>query len=450
MDKRVVKAKFRTVDFNNHKQLNSVVFYGAVRKALRTHSYFMFDLWNSKCHIVDLSHFFTVQNFYRGLKSVERNNYKAYKSFPLLRTFFQDGTYTLKQFGVLVGANIPHHVRYIGDKRFWIGNVGTSNAVICDMEKRQVTSIVPDTEDVLLGPQVSYDEKTGEVFFLTYDIKGHLQLSLVDPRFKNRFSIRKWNTKTDEVTTVWSDEINCMLVDGFQVTADQSYAIFSDLRFALDKDCQFDPNAVYVVDLKTKKTWEVPGLKASAHVELDPDDSSVFYISEHQIGIIVRDQVTDEEATKNKDLTLIAKLKFVTKEIGGFVGVASLHKYRMTPAGPQLLGTYAPGNDFLRATWHFAFKNKGRKFIASISSPHIIIIDAETMTLYKKIDTGLKPLYGLQVSEDGEQFYCNCFFEFLIIDFETGMVQGSYTFGTEREGRVFHISAHTLKVDNYY
>ncbi|EIC20054.1 YncE family protein [Thiorhodovibrio frisius] len=450
MDKRVVKANFRTVDFDNHKKLNSVVVYGAVRNHLRTHTYFIFDLWHSKCHIVDLSNLYTLQNFYRCLKTVERNNYKDYKSFPLLRTLFQDGTYTLKQFGVLVGANIPHHIRYIGDKRFWIGNVGTHNALICDLEKQQVTSIIPDTEDVLLGPQISYDEKTGEVFFLTYGINGHLQLTLVDPQFKNRFSIRKWNPKTDEITTVWSDDINCMLVDGFRVTADQSYAIFSDLRFALDKDCQFDLNAVYVVDLKTQKTWEIPGLKGSAHVEPDPDDPSVFYISEHQIGIIVRDHVTEEEATKNEDLTLIARVKFVTKEVGGFVGAAALHKYRMTPEGPVLLGTYAAGKDFLRATWHFAFKNRGRKYIASISSPYIVIIDAETMTLHKKIDTGLKPLYGLQVSEDGEQFYCNCFFDFLIVDFETGKVQATFSFGKERDGHVFHISAHTLKVDHFF
>lgn len=450
MDKQVVQAKFRTVDFINSEPRNSVVFYGAVRNAIRTHSYFIFDLLNSKCHIVDVSHLFTLRNLYRGLKAIDRNNYKEYKSFRLPRTLLQEGTYTLNQLGVLVGANIPHHVRYIGDKRFWIGNVGTSNALICDLEKKQVTSIVPDTEDVLLAPQISHDQRTGEVFFLTYGIKGHLRLSQVDPQTKNRFTIRKWNPKTDEIVTVWSDDINCLLVDGFQVTADQSYAIFSDLRFALDKDCQFDPNAVYVVDLRTRKTWEIPGLKSSAHVELDPDDPSVFYISEHQIGIIVRDRVTEEDATRNKDLTLVARLKFVTKEVGGFVGVASLHKYRMTSEGPVLLATYSPGNAFLRATWHFVFKNKGRKFIASISSPYIIILDAETMTLYKKIDTGLKPLYGLQVSEDGEEFYCNCFFEFLIIDFETGKVRGRYTFGTEREGHVFHVSAHTLKVDHFH
>lgn len=450
MDKRIIKANFRTVDFENNKKLNSVVFYGAVRNPLRTHTYFIVDLWNSQCHIVELSNLYTLGNFHKCLQVVERNNHKQYTSFRRLRTLFQDGTYTIKQYGLLVGANIPHHVRYIGDKRFWIGNVGTHNALICDLEKRQVTSVVPDTEDIILGPQVSYDERTGEVFFLTYEVKGHLQLSLVDPQFKNRFSIKKWNTKRDEITTVWTDEINCLLVDGFRVTADQSYAIFSDLRFALDEDCQFDPNAVYVVDLKTRKTWEIPGLKASAHVEPDPDDPHVFYISEHQIGIVVKDEVTEQDVAKNPDVTLIARLKFVTKEIGGVVGVASIHKYRMTPEGPVLLGTYAAGKDFVRATWHFAFKNKGRKYIASISSPYIVIIDAETMTLHKKIDTGIKPLYGLHVSADGEQFYCNSFFDFYIVDFDTGKVQATFNFQKRRKGHVFHVSAHTITVDNFY
>ncbi|AGA91005.1 hypothetical protein Thimo_2259 [Thioflavicoccus mobilis 8321] len=450
MDKSIIKANFRTIDFDNKKKLNSVLFYGCVRNSLRTHTYFIVDLWNSKCHVVELNNLYTLRNFYKCLTIVARNNHKQYESFRLLRTLLQDSTYTIKQYGLLVGANIPHHVRYIGGRRFWVGNVGTHNALICDLDKRQVTSVVPAEEDVLLGPQVSYDAKTGEVFFVTYEVKGHLQMSLVDPQFKNRFSIKKWNQETGEITTVWTDEINCLLLDGFRVTADQSYAIFSDLRFALDDECQFDPNSIYVVDLKTKKTWEIPGLKASAHVEPDPDDPNVFYVSEHQIGIVVRDQVTEEDVAKNKDVTLIAKLKFVTKEIGGVVGVASILKYRMTPEGPELLGRYSDGQNFVRATWHFAFKNKGRKYIATISSPYIMIIDAETMTLYKKIDTGIKPLYGLQVSEDGEQFYCNSFFDFYIVDFDTGEVQTSCNFQKRREGRVFHVSAHTIRADNFW
>lgn len=450
MEKRKVRARFRTIDFVNHRKLNSVLFFGCVRNPLRTHTYFIVDLWQSKCHIVEVSNLYTLGNFYRCLKAAARNNYRRYRAFPLLRTLFQDGTYNIKQYGLLVGANIPHHCRYIGNKRFWIGNAGTHNAIICDLEKSEVISFTPTSEDDLLGPQISYDEATRDVFFLAYSTRGHLHKALVDPDFKNRFTINKYNVDTEQIQTLWSGDLDCLLVDGFRVTSDQRYGLFSDLRFALDDDHQFDPNSIYIVDLPNGQTSEVPDLKASAHVALDPDDPYVFYASEHQIGIIVRDEVTSADEEKNKDLTLIARLKFVTKEIGGFVGVAAISKYRITPEGPLLLGRFSAGKDFVRATWHFVFKRRGRKYIATISSPYIIVIDAETMELHKKIDTGIKPVYGLEVSADGEEFYCNSFFDFYVVDFESGKISATLNFRKREEGRVFHVSAHTIRVDNFY
>jgi len=450
MEKRKVRARFRTIDFVNHRRLNSVLFFGCVRNPLRTHTYFIVDLWHSKCHVVEVSNLYTLGNFYRCLKAAARNNYRRYHTFPLLRTLFQDGTYNIKQYGLLVGANIPHHCRYIGHRRFWIGNAGTHNAIICDLENQEVTSLTPTSEDDLLGPQISYDEATDDVFFVTYSTKGHLRKALVDPGFKNHFAISKYHVATEQIETLWAGDLDCLLVDGFRVTSDRRYGIFSDLRFALDEDYQFDPNSIYIVDLQEGNTTEVTGLKASAHIALDPDDPHVFYASEHQIGIIVKDKVTDADEAKNPDLALIARLKFVTKEIGGFVGVAAISKYRITPDGPVQLGRFSDGKNFVRATWHFVFKRRGRKYIATISSPYIVVIDAETMQLHKKIDTGIKPVYGLEVSEDGEEFYFNSFFDFYVIDFESGKISSSANLQKREEGRVFHVSAHTIRVDNFY
>lgn len=450
MDKSIAKAKFRTVDFPSTRKLNSVLFYGCVRTPIRSHIYFIIDLWHSKCHIVELSSLYTLTNFYKCLKAVKDNNYREYKTFPLARTLFQDGTYNLKQWALLVGSNLAHYSIFIGNKKFWIGNAGTPNALICDLEKQEVTSFTPTDEGDILGPQVSFDPSSESVFFLSYDIKGPNQIGLVDPSFKNRFSIRRFDQRNDRIETLWEDRINCLLVDGFQVTRDQRFAIFSDLRFALDENNQFDPNSIYIVDLEKDRKWEIPDLKASAHIQLDPDDPHVFYASEHQIGIIVRDRITEADEAKNKEISLFAKLDFVTKQIGGFVGVASLFKYRITENGPVLLGTFNAGKDFVRATWHFVFKNRGRKFIGTISSPHILVIDAETMQLHKKIDTGIKPVYGLQVSEDGEEFYCNSFFDFYVVDFESGAVKASFNFQERKKGQVFHASTHTTRVDNFY
>ncbi len=450
MPRSIVKASYRSVDFANDKKLNSVVFYGCVRNPIRAHSYFIVDLWNSKCHIIELSNLYTLQNLFRCLRVVHRNNYREYKIFPLLRTLFQEGTYHLQQYGLLVGSNLPHHCVHIGNKRFWIGNAGTHNALICDLETSQVSSFTPASENDILGPQVSYDKASQEVFFITYDARGHLHKALVDPAFRNRFSIKAYNTQNGRIRTLWEDQIDCLLLDGFRVTSDRRFAIFSDLRFALDQDNQFDPNSIYIVDLDSNIIWEIPNLKASAHIELDPDDPHVFYASEHQIGIIVRDKVTDADISRNADLDFIARLKFVTKEIGGFVGAASILKYKITPEGPKLSGLFNAGRDFVRATWHFAFKNRGKKYIGTISSPYILIIDADTMQLYKKIDTGITPLYGLQVSEDGEQFYCNSFFDFYIVGFDSGKVEAQIKFQQREKGRVFHVSAHTTRVSDFY
>lgn len=453
MDK-LIKAKYRSVEFENNHRRNTVLFYACVRTPLRTHTYFIVDLWKSKCHVIEVSNLYTLQNYYRCLKAVARNNYREYQAFALLRTLFQDGIYDLKLFGLLGAANIPHYAIHIGDKRFWIGNLGTHNALICDLENQRVTSFTPTTEDDLLGPQVSYDNRTDEVFFTSYGLKGHLRIGSAEPGLKNRFTLKKYNIKTQQIDTVWSDDINCLLIDGLRVTTDQRYAIFSDLRFAINAAGQFDPSSIYIADLQDGKSWEIPNLKASAHIQPDPDDPHIFYASEHQLGLIIRDKITDADLARNKDLTFFKKLKFFTKEVGGVVGVAAILKYRITSDGPELLGTFRDGKDFVRATWHFVFKNKGKKYIGSISSPYIVIIDAETMQLHKRIKTDIMPLYGLQVSEDGEHFYCNSFKGFYIVNFDTGTVEASLSLKSliykQDRDQFFHVAAHTTVVNNFY
>lgn len=450
MDKKSIAARFRTLDFTNDRALNSVVFYGCVRNPLRMHSYYVMDLLHAKCHVIDVSASYTLRNFYRRLQAVKNNNYIEYRRFATLRTLFQDGTYGLKQFSLLVGSLLPHHVTHIGNQRFWIGTAGSHNALICDLGEKAVTSVVPTSENDLLGPQVAYDKESNSIDFLTYDLRGHIRMGSVEPGLKNHFSVKRYHQDTGQIETLWQDDINCFLVDGFRVTADRRYAIFSDLRFALNDEHQFEPSSIYIVDLVKGKHWEIPDLKSSAHVEIDPDDPHVIYVSEHQIGIIIKDKVTESDKTKNKDLTWFATLGFVTKEVGAFVGVAAIHKYRITDTGPVRIATFSDGKDFVRATWHFVFKNKGKKYLGSISSPYIVIIDAETMTLHKKIKTGVMPLYGLQVSEDGEQFYCNSFFDFYIIDFDSGDVKAHYNLRKREKGKVFHVSAHTTRVDGFW
>lgn len=133
-------------------------------------------------------------------------------------------------------------------------------------------------------------------------------------------------------------------------------------------------------------------MTTAAHIEFDPEEPLICYLSGHNIGLI-----------------------------GGKVGIfgpGTIQKFRLKETGPEFLGEFTcPG--FYRITTHAVFRHRGESMIAVSGYPDtVFLIDASTMQLYKTIDmhsseaesvdAGLLPhicgqdCYGIAASGDGQ------------------------------------------------
>ena len=169
---------------------------------------------------------------------------------------------------------------------------------------------------------------------------------------------------------------------------------------------------VVTVDLRRRRHWRtgVP-VPAPGHIEFDPLDPAVFYLSAHNI----------------------------CPAVGGVMveGPAAIFKMRINEGNTAIEGMYSHDTLF-RIRQHIVFAYKGRTLVAVTNFPNSVeLIDAGTMTLWREIalfsapsldlsTTGnaLCPVYPetcfyINATADGRHLVLGSARSFLIYDLET-------------------------------
>ncbi len=159
----------------------------------------------------------------------------------------------------------------------------------------------------------------------------------------------------------------------------------------------------------------------AAHACFNPQDASVFYISNHNF-----------EFEHSNLFQLMKKGSYAVK----FRGAASIFKYELTPEGPRETGCFTR-EDFLRLTNMHAFMHRGRPLIAAMGFPdEIFIIDADDMSFIRKITVSdpvtwkhawskQPALIGtIAPSPDGEALFVQTTGSFQVVDLHTGEASG--------------------------
>jgi hypothetical protein len=299
----------------------------------------------------------------------------------------------------------PHSYLPLSNGQIQIGLNFFDRFLHLDYHSRCVQLIDPEVGNQMLSTTNWYDQKAGELWFASWPVKDTVQ-RMINPRKNVRVTIWKHSIINNDSRKVWqgnfADSVHQLII-----SPDRHFLILTELglrpeepafRGAPDQTSSewkgrrgkgVIPSETLILNLKTGEEWRLPIL-AAGHMEFDPDDEDVFYLSSHNIGLI-------------------------GVKVGIF-GTGAIKKIRLKDTGPELIGEFSHP-DFHRITTHIVFRHRGKVLIGVSGYPStMFLIDAVTMKLYKtikldpgeKVDTTKAPhicrqdSYGIASSQDGE------------------------------------------------
>ena len=302
----------------------------------------------------------------------------------------------------------PHSYLSLGRGTYQIGLNYFTRFMHLDINHSTVRLLDPGVGDDFLSTTNWFDEASNELWFASWNAVDTIRRN-VGPR--ENVSVRIWKRSvTDKrLTPVW----NGMFGDAIHqlaVSPDRTFLVAAELGLRPDRSfppSSLVPSSVMFLSLETGRHW-LWNLPAAAHVEFDPADPAVCYLSGHNIG-------------------------FVGPKVGIF-GPGVICKARMTPDGPQPEKSFTHP-DFYRITTHIVFSHREKTLIAASGYPgSIFLIDASSMQLFKIIEITAddpvdcscgphvcaKDSYGLCASDDGRYIMAPLTGRLRIVDVDTG------------------------------
>ncbi len=249
-----------------------------------------------------------------------------------------------------------------------------------------------------------FDAERGELWFASWPV-AQTAGRIRDPRADVTASIWKHRLDGKGAVRVWQGPLGDSL-HHLALCPDRRYAVLTELGLYRDEKGVV-PSCILVLDLQTGQAWRLP-VPTAGHVEFDPADPRVCYVSSHHIAL-------------------------VGSKVGIF-GPGAIHKFRLTAQGPQPSGMFSRP-DFHRITTHALFRHRDRTLMVVTGYPGtIFLVDADTMTLFGSIDLGVaEPVdasayphicrldsYGIAASEDGETLLVGGTGLFRRVDIPTG------------------------------
>ncbi|HBI48093.1 MAG TPA: hypothetical protein DDX93_05180 [Smithella sp.] len=274
-----------------------------------------------------------------------------------------------------------------------------------DFSSRFAQLIDPGVGNEMLSTTNWFDKTTGELWFASWSVEGTAR-RILNPRENISVTIWKFPLQKKSIKQVWqgdfSDSLHQLLL-----SRDRSFLVLTELGLYSEENAsaesenqkisvekkkrrkELTPSKILILNLKTGKEWRLP-ITTAGHVEFDPEEQNVCYLSCHNIGLM-------------------------GVKVGIF-GPGIIKKIRLDENGPKLEGEFSH-TDFHRITTHIVFRHRGKTLIGVSGYPDkVFLINAATMTLYKiiklekgeKIDPSASPhlcgqdSYGIIASKDGE------------------------------------------------
>lgn len=321
-------------------------------------------------------------------------------------------------------ALAPHSYLQLNDGQYQVGLNSFNRFLHLDLRQPSTRLVDPGVGDEFLSCTNWFDADHGELWFASWPVEQTVR-RMCDARADVAVSIWKSRLNGRNPELVWHGTLGDSLHQ-LAVCPARRYLILTELGLYPEEPEQdrasrqqvanggIVSSRILVLDLQTGQEWYLPMMTAG-HVEFDPVDPRVCYVSGHNIGLI------------GPRVTIF--------------GPGIIQKFRLTPQGPQLLGTFSR-SDFYRITTHALFRHRHKTLIAVTGYPAtIFLIDADSMTLFKTIemsatdhvDLSVAPhpcrmdSYGIAASPDGETLLIGCTGVFRRADITTGRIVDEQT-----------------------
>jgi hypothetical protein len=348
---------------------------------------------------------------------------KEDRFFPRIRTLFRRYHNGVSFWELLFRVPKPHGITHIGDQRFLVSLWSSSAYFVIDLNKKTVELQMLNKERKELFSAYQYFDKTEkETYFATHaaDDEHHKHVA-EDFNSVVPVKIRKYNWNTKKINEVWNGgfgtDTHCIALN-----KDKSYLGLVQFGDFFDEENNLVPSKILILDLRANKEWWIDntGWSPSAHIDWDPVEPDICYLSCHK-GVIA---------------PVDSPLRFFLDKVYKWntLGPASVHKYRIGPAGPEKMGIFTHPEIF-RMTIHKVFSHKGKKLLACTGFPNFIfIVDADSMEFIRKVT--IKEMSGkesfvasLFPSPDGEKIYLVTTGSLQAVDVESGTVDLVYNPG---------------------
>lgn len=302
----------------------------------------------------------------------------------------------------------PHSYLPLNDGTIQVGLNFFNRFLHIDFHSRSAQLVDPGVGNEMLSTTNWVDSQKDEVWFASWPLSDTVR-RMIDPRENASVTIWKFSVQDKHAERLWQGNVGDSLHQ-LSISKDRRFLILTELglRFAeaipaeppdqrplvwkkmLDKGLV--PSKILILNLETGEEWRLP-MQTAGHVEFDPEDHEICYLSEHNIGLIG------------------ARV--------GIFGTGTIKKMRLKKSGPELAGEFTHPR-FHRITTHIVFRHQGKTLIGVSGYPNaIFLIDAASMKLYKTIEMEPGDLvetsdfphlcrqdsYGIAASKDGEALF---------------------------------------------
>ena len=262
----------------------------------------------------------------------------------------------------------PHSYLPLNDGKIQVGLNFFNRFLHINFNSRSAQLVDPCLGNEMLSTTNWYDQKTGEMWFASWPIEGSVR-RINNSQENVRVRIWKYSVLNSHIEQVWQGDFGDSLHQ-LSLSPDRCFLVLTELGLRLAEDIPAEspdqapsawkrvqergllPSEILVLDLQSGREWRLPMLTAG-HVEFDPEDQELCYLSGHNIGLI--------------GLNV------------GIFGAGTIKKFRLKKNRPELIGEFSHPL-FHRITTHIVFRHRGKTIIGVTGYPNtIFLIDAATM-----------------------------------------------------------------------
>jgi hypothetical protein len=406
-----INCHFQEFSFPAFPALDSVAVIPTLRGSRllkgKRHSYYFLNFQTSKGLRVDIPHFDIIRpGWQRLIKAMSAARAKA-SIWSCLAPLYHYGFSFLEQ---ILLMTTPHTVTDLGSGRYAINLWSWFGYLIVDCLKRSVTwHMLDDDSDDVLGSSQWLDHSRRELYGMSFSLADSFA-RIANPTRSVSCRIFARQLETGARREVWNGQAADYLHD-ILLSPGGRFCVSCELGMYRDKSNKTYPSKVLILDQVTNNQWVLERFNVAAHACFDPSEEDIVYFSNHNFHF--------------EHSSILALMKAGTYSVK-FDGPATIFKYRLTPDGPQEIGSFS-SPDFYRLTNMHVFRHRGRKLIAAMGFPdQVFLIDAENMQFVRKIQ--IKPRHKgraatigtITPSPDGNKLLAHTTDSLHVIDIESG------------------------------